>query len=385
MESDILKKIVIPLLIFIGIIYLTNGVVTLMSASFRGDLHTRWRERNYLISGVDPYDVSVQYRGFQPTEAELARIGKHKLYNETIIDSSGYPPWGLASLLLLIPFQSFPPAQIFFVLLSLLGLGVSCCYAFFLGKRYGFFAGFLLASSVFAMFGNAGTLRLGQFGLILNALLVFSLITETKNNTISGLAIAGAAIKPNYSLLYIIAKIPRQQWACLVFVGTLCALASLIPWALTGVDPIQMIEQMVYQSSHVTQGDVGLLGLLRNFIPYSYAITSLSILGIITTLLLGLKYRNASPLVIFSVVSVLGRLCFYHRQYDNVMLAFPLMALGLLALIVRKRWAWLVFVVFGTSLWIPIPYAAYTPPIVIFLSVVWIVGAATICRNSHLL
>jgi len=66
------------------------------------------------------------------------------------------------------------------------------------------------------------------------------------------------------------------------------------------------------------------------------------------------------------------------------MLMFPLLTLGLLALTTRKRWAWIVFVVFGLSLWVPIPLTAYSPPVVVALSALWIAGGCVICWQARL-
>lgn len=377
--------LVTALLILLGLAYLGNGVATLISPNYGGDLRTRWRERGYLCAGVDPYDVSVLFRGMKPNAAEMARIAEHNLQNEPAIDPSGYPPWGLTASFLFIPPGPERLVHVVFAAICLLALGLTVWNAFALGRHWGMGPGLLMAATIFAMFGNASTLRLGQYGLILNAFLVLYLWAYAKGQAIgSGLAMAVVAIKPNYSALQFPAMVFRRQWVSLILVAVVCAATSLVPWVLTGINPIEIIQQMFHQSAYVSEGDTSFLRLARSVMPYPQAVASLGLVGLAATLLLGWKYRNSSPLVATSVAAVMGRLCLYHRQYDNVMLMFPLLTLGLLALTIRKRWAWIVFAIYGATLWMPIPYSAYHPLVIVALSAAWLAGLVMICWHAEL-
>jgi hypothetical protein len=372
------------LLILLGLIYVAYGVATLIAPNFEGDLRYRWRERSYLSAGVDPYDVSIQFGGVKPNAAEKARIAEHNLQNEPHI-GAGYPPWGLAASFLFIPPGPQRLAQVVFAAISILALGLIVWQAFALGQHWGTGPGLLMAATIFAMFGNASTLHWGQYGLILNAFLLLSLWAYAKGHAIgSGLAMALAAIKPNYSALQVAVMVSRQQWVSLLAVAVVCAAASLVPWVLTGVNPIEMIQQMLRQSAYVSDFDGSLLRLARSMMPYPQAVASLGLVGLAAVLLLGWKYRHSSPLVATSVAAVIGRICLYNREYDNVMLMFPLLALGLLALTIRKPWAWIVFAIYGATLWTPIPYGAPPPLLIVALSGVWLAGLAVICWHAEL-
>lgn len=375
----------IAVLVLLGLLYIANGVSVLLAPGLAGDLGMRWREQGYLVAGVNPYDVSAQFGGLTPTAAEAARIAEHDLQNEAPSLPSGYPPWGFAASFLFVPHGSLPVAQLVFATICLSALGLTLWYAYALGRRWGVGAGLLLAAAVFAMFGNASTLRLGQYGLILNAFLLLSLWLSEKGHAVwSGLAMAVVAIKPNYSLLQVGAIFARRQWLSVLTVAVACILASMVPWMLTGVSPIEMVQQMLRQSANVTFGDTGLLGVVRMLVPNSLATAGLGLIGVAVTLFLGWRYRNSSTLVACSVAAVIGRLCFYHRQYDNVMLMVPLLTLGLLALTIRRPWAWVVFAVYGLSLWLPIPLTAYTPPVVLALCAIWLAGCFVICWQATL-
>jgi hypothetical protein len=381
------------LLILLGLAYLGNGVATLVSPNHVGDLHTRWRERGYLWAGVDPYDVSVQFMGMKPNAAERARIAERNLQNEPVIDPSGYPPWGLTASFLFIPPGPERLVDVVFAAICLLALGLTIWYAFALGRHWGTGPGLLMAATVFAMYGNYSTLKMGQYGLILNAFLVFSLWAYAKGQTIgSGLAMAVAAIKPNYSAFQFPLMVIRRQWVSLILVAVVCAAASLVPWVLTGINPIEMIQQMLDQSAYISKLDMGLLRLARLMMPYPQAVMSLGLVGLAATLLLGWKYRNSSPLVATSVAAVMGRVFLYHGAYDNVMLMFPLLTVGLLALTIRKPWAWIVFAIYGATLWMPITFGLLwtsegfflRPPVILALSAAWLAGLLMICWHAEL-
>jgi hypothetical protein len=379
------ERLATALLILLGLVYLVNGILTLTSSNFGGDLRTRWREQHYLIGGIDPYDISVQFKGMKPNAAERVRIAKHNLQNEPIIDPSGYPPWGLAASFMFIPTGQLHRAQVFFAAICLLALGLTVWLTYILGRHWGAWPGLLMAAAVFAMFSNASTLRLGQYGLILNAFLFLYLWTSAKGQQIgAGLAMAVAAIKPNFSVLQVAVMLFRRQWVSAALVAVVSAAASLIPWVLTGVDPIEMTQQMLHQSAYTSEGGTSLLQVVRSFMPYPLAATALGLVGLAFTLLLGWHYRNSSPLVGVSVAAVIGRICLYHRQYDNIMLMFPLLVLGLLALIIRKPWAWIVFAINGATLWMPIPYSAYSPLFIMAMSAVWLAGCVVICWHAGL-
>jgi hypothetical protein len=385
-SNDYLKIASSALLLLLGLIYLLNGIVTLNAPNYGGDLLMRWRERNYLSRRIDPYDVSAQFAGMVPNAAEEQRINEHGLKNESEIGPSGYPPWGLAAAFLFIPPGPLRFVQVVFTILCILSLGLTVWYAFTLGRSGGTASGLLMASTVFAMFSNAGTLRLGQYGLILNALLVLFLMMDAKRYSwAAALAMAVASMKPNFTILQTVAMLVRQKWGQLILIAVVCAAGSAVSWILTGVTPIEILHQMLGQSRYVSQGDTSLLRIARSVMPYSMSVISLGLIGVAATMLLTWGFAAASPLTAVSVAAVMGRIFLYHRQYDNIMLMFPLLCLGLLALMTRKASLWGIFLLFALTMWAPIPYAAYHSAVIAGLSAVWIVGMITICMHSNLL
>ena len=373
-------------LLLLGAAYVINGALTLGSPTGTTDLTLRLQERAYLLRGVDPYDVSARQLRSGPTPLEAVRIASQGLASEPSIDPSGYPPWGLAAAFLLLPPGTGRAAHLAFVLVDFLALGLILWQAYETGRRWGAWAGLLLAAAAMAMFGNASTMRLGQYGLLLNAFLILSLrFWISQQGGPLGLCLAVAAIKPNYTIFHLILLPVCRQWRALLIVAAVCLLASIVPWALTGVDPVELLAQMMRQSAEVTGLDTSLLRIARQYASYGSSTLGLGLAGLALTLWLGWRHRRGSVLLLFSIAAVSGRIFLYHRQYDNLMLWFPLLALGHVALESRKAEAWWVFALFGATLWSPIPYRAYSPGLIAVLTLVWLAGLAYACRHAGLL
>jgi hypothetical protein len=64
-------------------------------------------------------------------------------------------------------------------------------------------------------------------------------------------------------------------------------------------------------------------------------------------------FRKAKMLVLFAIAAVAGRLGSYHQLYDNGMLLFLLLALGIDAARKQSRLGILGFLAVGVSLWAP--------------------------------
>jgi hypothetical protein len=98
------------------------------------------------------------------------------------------------------------------------------------------------------------------------------------------------------------------------------------------------------------------------------------VLGMGTCFWLLWKYRSRSPLILFAIPAVIGRLWMYHRRYDDAMLVFLLVPLGLLALSRRTPATLVSFLIVGLSLSAPPRDSDQTTAVILAKVLVWIVG-----------
>lgn len=372
------------ILAILGGVYLISGLNTLTTPGLNGDLTMRWRELQLVLDGINPYDVSAMALGKTPSISEIERL---KGLNASTIEpvmSSGYPPWAFLTGMLFVWPGDFRITQYVFAALNVSALGLVLIWVYLIGRPYGTIAGFFLSAGAFAVFGNASTLRLGQYGIICNALLVLMLLAEERRKEIpAGLAFALAAMKPNLSWLYFIILVVRQRKIAVATAAAYIIAASLLVGYFVHTSPVEMVLQMFGQSPVVFKGGIGPLNVLLDYqLPYSVLVIAFGVSGLIAALLLITYRRHASTLTLFSIAAVLGRLAVYHRQYDNVMLVFPLVALGLQMLEKPQIWRISSFLIFGCSLWIPLRYADYTHAVQLSLAAIWLSGLCIILVSS---
>ena len=235
-----------------------------------------------------------------------------------------------------------------------------------------------------AVFGNASTLRLGQYGIVCNVFLILILIYEEKNKTIpTTICYVLAAIKPNYSGLFFINLFIKKKILSIIIGTSILLLMSILTGCIVNTNPLEMIGQMIHQSSSVMHGGTSLINLLIDYgAPDKITATLLGAFGIILTTILMFIWRSAPSVYIYSIAAVIGRLTTYHRHYDNVMLIFPLISIGVL-MFEKPNWKRILFfIIFAMSVWLPIRYINYTHSTQIVLSIIWVAGLITILRSS---
>jgi hypothetical protein len=372
------------MLTVLGGIFLIDGLRTLTAPTFGGDLLMRWREQQLVLSGINPYDVSANSLDLPTTPSETERLKNLKEAPIESIMSSGYPPWSFVAGRLFVYSGNFRITQYVFAALNVLALALTLTWTYLLARQHGKLAGFFLAASVLAMFGHASTLRLGQYGIICNALMIMMLVAEERHKEVpAGIAFALASIKPNLSGLYFLILVVRRRIIAIAVASAFLLTASFLVGYLVKTSPVEMMQQMIRQSSVVFAGGIGPLNVMLDYhVPFSVATNGLALSGLIASFLLMIRWRSSATITLFSIGAVIGRLAVYHRQYDNVMLVFPLVALGLNMFQKPTPWRIGSFAIFGCSLWIPFRYRDYTPPVELALAAIWIFGLCVILASS---
>jgi hypothetical protein len=247
--------LVCAMLTMLGGAFLINGLKTLTAPRFDADLTLRWHELQLVRSGVNPYAVSAVFSNRPLTPSEDKRLANLDSTAIKPIMSSGYPPWAFLTGMLFVYPGDFRIAQYSFAALNLAALGLILAWVFVAARPFGVSAGYFLSASVFAMFGNASTLRLGQYGVICNALLVIMLLAEERRKQVpAGIAFALSSIKPNLSGLNVFILVVRQRKIAIAITAAYAIIASFFIGYLVRASPIEIILQMLTQSSAVIQG-----------------------------------------------------------------------------------------------------------------------------------
>ena len=282
------------------------------------------------------------------------------------------------------PLASLRAAKAWFALCSLLGLGLTLVYARWLAQRArpgSLGAVLLLAGAAAAVFGNAVSLRMGQYGLLLNGLLAACLVLhERRRDLASGVLLGVVALKPTITAPFALPHLVRWRWRSLAAAAVYVVGTSALFLAWCGVSPGELAtmrgavrEGMAWETIY---NDTGLIRVLLEVgVPGGAASLAALLLGGLSALALGWRFRAASTLALAGLLSLCGRLWMYHRRYDDTMLAFLLLALGALALR-RRRWqAWAAFALVGLSLWAPTRMVWQGAPLISLRLACWGLGA----------
>jgi hypothetical protein len=366
----------VPLL-FLSAAWIVMGYNYLLVHPYAVDLEMRWVEQRYVYNGQNPYDVVElvsALRDHRPlpecTRDNRVDPGIGPPYHR----SGGYPPWAFPTTALFVLPTQFRFTRIYFGVLDALALAITFVWAYHIGRRHSRAGGVFLGAAALAIFGHCVALRVGQYSILVNILLVgMYVLVERQKPVLAGIAYGMAALKPQISALFALIFLVRRQWKSLAAATAYLVIASLVTWAFTKTDPLEMLTQMQALAHRWTyhpdafnrQLDVKLRGpfpqgyssfstlLMQWHVDWTIATSLGAVLGLLTAALLLWFWRNSSTLSMFAVAATLGRLWSYHLPYDDVMLIFLVAALGERVLTRPSIWSVLALSLVGISLWTP--------------------------------
>jgi hypothetical protein len=341
--------------------YYTKGIYHLIDGNELGDavdLRQRWVEQRYFLQGQNPFDIwlnnapiakrdgSVPLESFRNAQVDF-QLG--------VVDPA-HPPWGYISGMLFL-WPKWPAVRWYYAMINLVFGLVIGGWAFQLGRAYGRSGAFLLSSAAVAFGGATTALEVGQYTIVVTGLLAASLWFDNRNfTTLSGLCLALAMVKPTIAGLFMLAFFTRKRLLTLTIAFLYMVVASGIVWLVVDTNPLEMLRQLLTVGA-VTGGDgtIGPITFLLNTGIESKAATLVTVVLVGgPALLLMLSSFGQSPLVSFAIAAVAGRLWTYHRYYDDVMLVFLVVALGVLALQYRNSiLLWMAFFAVGVTVWAP--------------------------------
>ncbi len=279
-----------------------------------------------------------------------------------------YPPTSLGQLWLVSPFKSFNANAVFFLLLSAAALVVISRHAWSTVGAHGRAAGFLAMSAVWAMAGTTTCLRAGQHGLLVNALLILTSAGLLAGRPgLAGLAWAGAMVKPQMALSFLLMFVVRKQWTPAILSCLLLGAAGHAVCAFTGHTLWEVLQAAYGQAplSYAALGDT-LVQPMMTLLQISSR--QAAVLSACAGMLILLPYcagrlSRLPPLIHLAAAGVAGRLGFYHLSFDDVMVAFLLLGLLENALFKRSPVAWATFFLVGCTLWSHPVIQMYVPGI----------------------
>lgn len=317
------KLIILLLTLIVGLLglsYLVRGFYVLTLHDLGGkDLYSRWQEQLYIYRGVFPYSA---IQGSPLVEPDLGPIR-----------SSGYLPWSFFAGFVLLPPISFEMLRWYHALLNFISLIVTAVFAYQIGKPYGRTEAWLTVSICLSFSSYSIALGNGQYGIIINALLIVMLwLLQRKQNILAGLFLGVALLKPTISGLYFFILVARRRVSTIVASCLYLMTSSLIIGIAVKASPVYMISNVLDVSKYYAHtGYSSINALLRLGIsPMIAILCSIAIFSIITLSLFN-KFKEHSLLFLFAIASLAGRLATYHLPYDNIMLIFLVLALVQLA------------------------------------------------------
>ena len=392
-HEGLIRYGLIPLTILLAALYLSRGYRNaLLLPEGSRDLGIRYREQQHIIKGVNPnyiYEVLRGYSGAKTLEEILGGSSGAKAID---IDSTndlpplevgggGYPPWAFFTALVLVPPINWPVTKLFFAILNAFSLGIMAWFTYRITRPYGRLPAFGLLTSVLAIGQNSYALGMGQYGLVVNAMIAGMALCLTAERPIgAGMLYGLSLVKPSISAPFFFVLIDRR-WSAITAAMVYIATASLAIWAITGTDPMTMLIQILdgrRAGGLPGIGDRGPIAIALHLgISEPIAFRVAAITGLVVSFLVMWAFRQSHIIILLGTASVLGRLWMVHRPYDDVMMAFLLIAIGHLALRESRLSNDIVFALVAISLWLPprvsdIPYIGYSQLLIWIFSLVYL-------------
>jgi Glycosyltransferase family 87 len=367
-------------LLMLGAARIARGYQQLLHGGNEPDLYLRWKEMRYLYKGQNPNDLAeaaaVDFfsrplpadaiKQLRYAAAYYAARKQAECPRDCRIDpdigplnywEGTYPGWSYFNAAPFVLPTSWRVARVYFCFVDGVALAFTTIWVYRLGRSHSRAGGVFLAASMLAMFANYRVLDRGQYGFLVNALLIGTYYFMEKQGPVAAGVLYGlAAIKPQSSALVAVVFLVRRQWKLLAAATVYLVLASVCVWALSKTDPLEMLKQAIDAGS-TRANDGGSSSFLSLAIALDVdrrlATRVLAVLGLVATGAIAWMWRDGTSLAMFAIATTVGRLWTYHHSYDNVSLIFLLVALGKAMLMRNSFWTAAGFWVVGASLWTP--------------------------------
>lgn len=264
------------------------------------------------------------------------------------------PPWG-HPFGAVLTWPAWPEVRVYFAVINAAALAWLLWWAYRQPCDATADVRLLMMAAVFAFGGSCTATEVGQISMLVTALLAAALWCDaTGRAALCGLMVGLAMIKPTIAAPFAVALIVSGRYRAAGAAAVYGVVATAATWAITGAEPLRMLGQMSEQAAiYVGDGTLGLVDVLGALGMSSSAQVALApIIVAVPGLALMAWARPSLPLA-FAVAAVWGRLWTYHKSYDDVMLVFLLVPLGVLAFERRSGPATAAFAAMGVLAWLP--------------------------------
>jgi hypothetical protein len=378
-RKTLFRNILVIVLLAASTTYLIRGA--LIWKEHGGDFGMRWGEQQYVHRGKNPFDVwetwNAQQHGVEPP-----RTGRNAAIEPDLGRMvAAYPPWAYFTGAVLLWPKSYAAAKWYWSAINILCMIGILFWAYRLGCKHSRGTGLLFAASVLAIRSTYITVGNGQYGIVTIAFLVLALVLSERQRPIcSGLAAGASMSKVTLSGPFVLAFLFTRRWLTLSVASAYVLLGTVAVCLWTNTGPVEMFQQMLRVAPANTGAsssqNINLWLVLEALGMDGDAALKLgALIAVLVGLCLLYICRESSLLVNFAIVAYVSRMWTYHSDYDDMILLFLLLAVGVSAIQRTSRACWVSFLLMGMSLWTVTPRAmgpTWTKAFWTFQSVVWL-------------
>ena len=235
---------------------------------------------------------------------------------------------------------------------------------------------------------NRSVFSLGQFSAICAGGIALQIgFLERNRPLLAGASWAAAMLKPQIGLPFAALFLFNGHWRGLACGITILAVLSLAALWWTDVSPAALADHWLFrmgmnfaaESDGFGPADVAeWMGWDHRVVQY---MALAALVGVVAALAVVMRrdIRVRSLLPVAAICAVLGRVLFYHRSCDQVML-FPLLLTCLSQALTAPRWHTIaVATVVAAALWIPYRLQEFLPGYEVVQASTWIAAGAVVC------
>jgi hypothetical protein len=327
------------------------------------DLHSRWIEEACVRDGIDPV---ASFRG-GPAPAQ----GRP--------NDPDYPPWAL-TFALIFTTSDWTTTRLLFTAWNAAAVFVLARWAYRQGSRFD--GGVLLAAAVLAVGVNRTVLDVGQYTLLVCALLVLSVeLQEAGYDSLAGAALALSMVKFSLSVPFGLCFLVKGKWKTLALAAAITVSAAFASWPFIHVSPWNSFrEAMSVGSVYTTSSPTPLKALIKLGVSPGAAVVIVSTVIFLAGAAAMWRCRAQPWPILLAIAAVTARFWTYHLWYDDAIVMFLLAATGKRAIESGKPIPWMVFLAVGISLWFSIGFL-FRWPFVITQNVIWICALIWLLRD----